>query len=220
MPRKPAQLASGLGLRQQVWNRIRARRAANADFALDEITWGSESTETVRDYIIGLDRAGYIVVTSVAVSAGGQYQKKRWKLARDVGLDAPRVRKDGSPVTMGMAQEQMWRALRMLKGDINARELAAHAGTPTIPVAASAAADYLRNLHHAGYLHLTQPARTTMKNGGKSPARYRLKPAVEGKGDTGPRAPMVCRTHVLYDPNTDTSTPIERVTEELFIYGK
>ena len=219
MARKPAQLATGLGLRQLVWIRIRARRAASADFTLDEITLGGESTETVRDYVIGLERAGYLAAAPTP-AAGGRHQKKRWHLARDIGLDAPRVRRDGTHVTQGMAQEQMWRALRMLKGDINARELAAHAGTPAIPVAATAAADYLRNLHHAGYLHLTQPARTTMKNGGKAQARYRLKPAVDGKGDTGPRAPMVCRTHVLYDPNTDTSTPIERITEELFIYGK
>lgn len=223
MPRKPAQLVSGLGLRQQIWNRIR-EIPADRPFSLLDILYGAEihSECTAREYITGLFRAGYLNLRQAAVTAGPASRRTPalYSLARDTGLDAPRVRKDGTPVTQGLAQEQMWRALRMLKGDINARELAAHASTPAIPVAAAAAADYLRNLHHAGYLHLTQPARTTMKNGGKSQARYRLKPAVEGKGDTGPRAPMVCRTHVLYDPNTDTSTPIERVTEELFIYGK
>lgn len=226
MPRKPAQLVGGLGLRQALWNRIRRLASASAmrpagDFSLDEIVYGAEVLETARDYILGLERAGYLAVIQEAKQIGNGWRtKKRWKLIHDVGLDAPRVRRDGTPVTMGLAQEQMWRTLRMLAGDTNARELAAHASTPEIPVAESAAGDYLRNLHHADYLICTQPARTTMKNGGKSPARYRLKPAVEGKGNTGPRAPMVCRTQVLYDPNTDTSTPIERVTEELFIYGK
>lgn len=220
MPRKPAHLANGLGLRQQLWNRIRHRRAANADFSLTDIVFGGESTDTARDYVAGLAKAGYIRLSAVVANSGGRRPQHRWMLIRDTGLEAPRVRRDGAPVTQGLAQEQMWRTLRLLRGDANARELAAHASTPAIPVSPTAAADYLLNLAHAGYLTCTAAARTTMKNGGKSQARYRLKPAVDGKGDTGPRAPMVCRTQVLYDPNNDTTHPIGRVNEEVCIYGK
>lgn len=213
MARQPAQLVGGKGLRQQLWNRI---CLLDGDFAITDIIHGDECVGTARDYIVGLERGGYLAVTIEAVSGWGRQKQKRWKLVKNVGIDAPRVRKDGTPVTMGLAQEQMWRTLRMLKSDTNARELAAHASTPAIPVAATAAADYLRCLHHADYLQMTQAARSVMRNGGKSQARYRLKPSA----NTGPRAPMVCRTHVLYDPNTDQTHAIERVTEEVAIYGK
>ena len=117
----------------------------------------------------------------------------------------------------------MWRTLRMLKGDTNARELAAHASTIAIPVSPIAAGDYLRNLHSAHYLVCTQEGRgigntkAKGKGGGNGiQARYRLKPG----SDTGPRAPMICRTNVLYDPNTQITMPLGRVTEEDAIYGK
>lgn len=225
MPRKPAHLefVGGKGLRQRIWDRIREIPALRP-FSLLDILYGTEihSESTAREYITGLFCAGYLDLRRAAVTTGAASRRTPalYTLARDAGAEAPRVRKDGAPVTQGLAQEQMWRTLRMTGGDTNARELAAHASTPAIPVAEAAAGDYLRNLHHAGYLICTAAARTTMKNGGKSPARYRLKPAGDGKGNTGPRAPMVCRTHVLYDPNTDATVPMERVTEELFIYGK
>lgn len=209
MARKPAplELAGGRGLRQRVWERIRAWKG---EFTLSDIVVGAECTATVRDYTIGLERAGYIVVAQPHRS-GGQNAPRRWRLARDVGAEAPRVRRDGTPVTMGLAQEQMWRTLRTLRGDINARELAAHAGTALIPVREAAAGDYLRNLHAAGYLECVKPGRGTWRGGIQ--ARYRL------VRDTGPRAPMVCRTAALYDPNLGKVVWVRPVTEEDAIYG-
>jgi len=197
------ELVGGKGIRQRVWERIRAMRGA--DFALLDVTYGGECAATVRDYILGLERAGYLVL----VSPGDHRAPKRWRLVRDAGAEAPRVRRDGTPVTMGLAQEQMWRTLRMLRGDINARELAAHAGTPEIPVRETAAADYLNNLHHAGYMECTRPH----VKGRAGQARYRL------VSNTGPRPPMVCRADAIYDPNLGKTVWIKHVTEEDAIYG-
>ena len=208
MARKPAhlELVGGKGLRQRVWERIRARRGK--DFELKDVTVGDEINATVRDYIIGLERAGYIELTQEARS----HTPKRWKLVRDNGVEAPRVRRDGSAVTMGLAQEQMWRALRMLKSDTNARELAAFASTPQIRVSEIAAGDYLRNLCQASYLECTQEGKGKGRGGALS--RFRL------VSNTGPRPPMVQRVDAIYDPNLGAVIWIKPINEETAIYGK
>lgn len=207
MSRKPAhiELVGGKGLRQRVWDRIRKLRGA--DFCLDEITFGDECRTTVRDYVAGLEHAGYLVMTQQNTNR----TPKRWKLARDAGAEAPRVRRDGTPVTMGLAQEQMWRTLRMLKTDFNARELAAHAATIAVPVNEKAAADYLGNLHRASYLRCTRPGKGTGRGGMQ--ARYQL------VSNTGPLPPMVCRADAVYDPNLGKVVWVRPVTEEDAIYG-
>ena len=109
----------------------------------------------------------------------------------------------------------MWRTLRLIAGDTNARELAAHAATAAAPVALSAAEHYLGALHAAGYLIRTQAGRGLGKPGKGLPARYRLNPA----RNTGPRPPMICRTKVVYDPNEDKVVWAPFVTDEDAIYG-
>lgn len=217
MSRKPAnlELAGGKGLRQRMWDRI--RQHGETPFCLDDLITGAElgSICTAREYITGLTNAGYLKLERAAITKGSSANRvpALYSLALDAGAEAPRVRKDGTPVTMGLAQEQMWRTLRMLKGDTNARELAAHASTPAIPVKEVAASDYLGHLHRANYLQCTQEAKRTLRNGGRIPARYRL------ISNTGPRPPMVCRTDAVYDPNLAEIIWVRPVTEEDAIYG-
>lgn len=214
MARKPAplELAGGKGLRQRIWDRIRLL-SPESDFALLDLVIGDECTATARDYVVGLARAGYLRIAKEAVTNGPLSRRTgtRYVLNRDAGAEAPRVRKDGTPVTMGLAQEQMWRTLRTLKGDINARELAAHAGTPAVPVAERAAGDYLRNLACAAYLRETKRGHGTGRGGIQS--RYQI------INDTGPRPPMVCRADAIYDPNLARIVWTRHVTDEDAIYG-
>jgi hypothetical protein len=105
----------------------------------------------------------------------------------------------------------MWRTLRILRADTNARELAAHASTPQIQVRETAANDYLQNLHRAGYLHRVKPGHGVGRGGIQ--ARYRL------IRDTGPRPPMVCRADAVYDPNLGKIVWVKPVTEEDAVYG-
>jgi len=216
MPRKPAplELAGGKGLRQRVWDRIRRQGNAVRSFSIAELVVGDECIATVRDYVIGLERAGYLRIAHAAVGKGplADRMPARYALARDAGAEAPRVRRDGSAVAMGLAQEQMWRALRTLKGDINARELAAYASTPKVPVRENAAGDYLRNLLCASYLRETRRGHGTGRGGVQS--RYQL------ISNTGPRPPMVCRADAIYDPNLDKTVWVRPVTEEDAIYGQ
>jgi hypothetical protein len=220
MPRKPAhlELVGGIGLRQRIWDRIRGHAAKGQMFDLPDLLFGDEldSIDTAREYITGLFHAGYLDLHQAAVTTGpaSRRRPKRYSLARDVGADAPRVRRDGTPVTQGLAQEQMWRVLRTLRGDTNGRELAFHASTQDVPVAEVAARDYLRHLHFAGYLTLVKPGRG-LGSGGIQ-ARYRLLP----DHNTGPRPPMVCRTKAVYDPNLNQMMWVAPVTEEEVIYGR
>lgn len=221
MARKPVTTyAGGKGPRQMIWEAIRALTAARVECWDEGVVWhnlpraarATVSAATIRDYRRDLCAAGIVaVVTPASPRTSGTY-----RLVKDEGIEAPRVRRDGSRVTQGLAQEQMWRTLRMLAGDTNARELAAHAGTPAVPVAELAAKDYLLTLAKAGYLLTTKEGKGLGYGRGGVQARYRLKPT----RNTGPRPPMICRTRVVYDPNEDKIVWQPCVTEEDAVYGK
>jgi len=178
--RKPAHLeyAGGKSPRQRIWEKIRAYNAGQAEpFTATRLIGdlpGTIAKDTTRTYIKALVAGGYL-------EAVGNF----YRLIKDNGVEAPRIKKDGSPVTQGRVQENLWRTLRALAHPVTYLELAAMATTDEHPVAPSFARDYLGNLDKAGYL---------LKRDGK---KYQLKPAM----NTGPRPPMVQRISQIYDPN-------------------
>ncbi len=221
MPRKPVTLQGGIGPRQRIWDAIRAR---------DGQTWtavdiqkatrpagqigGCVHEGTLQTYLMSLEAARIIRVAHFE-PLRGVGRRKHYTLDRNEGVEAPRVRRDGTRVVQGLAQEQMWRTLRMLGADVNARELAAHASSNTAPVSEIAAGDYLRTLDRAGYLVCTQQGKGTGRGG--IPGRYRLRP----DRNTGPKPPMVCRTKVVFDPNLqEVVWAPEAVTEEDADHGR
>lgn len=214
MPRKPiTTYAGGKGPRQRIWEAIRAHGEGEWTRIQIAIAANVEAS-TVSTYLQALAKAGTVLetrreaITNVATEV-------YYRLARDEGLEAPRLKRDGSRVTQGLAQEQMWRTLRLMRGDTNARELAAHASSESVPVPETTAHAYLKALDSAGYLDVTRAAKTSGARRGSTTARYRLKPA----RNTGPRPPMVCRLHVVYDPNEDQVVHAPPVTDEDAIYG-
>lgn len=210
MARKPApqHFAGGKGPRQRVWDLIRATKGAR--FEVIDMVPGDVNEVTVYKYLKSLIAAGFVAPAEDRPGVRANRPHKGFRLVKDCGIDAPRLRADGKPVTRGLAQDQMWRTLRMSKAFVNAHELACLASTPAVPVSAVAAVDYLRKLHVAGYLARQEGRHKRVAH------RYQLR----RERDSGPRTPMVCNTKVLYDPNTDTTHAIERVTEEDAIYGK
>lgn len=222
MPRKPVtEYIGGKGPRQSIWEAVRRMHAANPDEPFDYLLVRAKiepreqrnliSPSAVRDYLCSLQAAGYLRCVVEAVPRG---TLAKLLLAQDAGVEAPRVRRNGEPVTQGLAQEQMWRTLRMLSGDINAAELAAYASTPSIAVDIVAAKSYLFALDRAGYLDTIVEGKGTGKGGVLT--RWRLKRS----RDTGPRPPMICRAKVVYDPNEDRVVYTPRVTDEDAIYGQ
>jgi hypothetical protein len=214
-----SKLVGGKGPRQLIWESIREVSKHVQEFTESEIhlainhdVRGLTSPGAIADYRKALVAAGILAVASKPVLA--THIPGTYRLVKDEGLEAPRIRKDGTRVTQGLAQEQMWRTLRLLQGDTNARELAAHASTQTIHVPEDAAKSYLGMLIKAEYLVLTKAGKGTGKGGIQ--ARYRLKPS----RNTGPRPPMICRTKVVYDPNEDKIVWAPVVTDEDAIYER
>jgi len=213
MHRKPIHLthtATKVTGRDAIWLAIRElKQFTYADIVIKT----SENEYTVRTYLQGLNHAEYIKVigkdhrddnTQGIEKPPTRRRANLYKLINDIGIDAPRVRKDGTPVTQGQAREQMWRTIKII-GEFNYTELAANASTETCLVAPHDAKSYIGNLHKAGYLHITTKAgRHT------GLARYRLLPSK----NTGPKPPKVQRVKNIYDPNLGKIVWQQEVTPE------
>jgi len=201
--RKPIQIEmqGGKSRRQHIWEEI--LRQKGACFGLTDITPGDVSIETTRDYVKGLSRAGYLTViaTGKAPRTVSVYQ-----LTLDVGIEAPRVKRNGDEVTQGQGNEAIWGAMRAL-GSFNTLVLAQMAG-----VKESTVKSYCTLLHHAGYLTVDKQGKGTGRGG--IATQYRL---LMSKVN-GPRPPMITRLKAVYDPNIHAFTwqqNADEVLEEL-----
>ncbi|WNL39856.1 hypothetical protein RN346_04675 [Halomonas sp. PAMB 3232] len=177
--------------RQAIWEALRALAVDGTSITTRAITLemaNAVSQDRVRDYLIGLEKAGYLERKDTARKTG---QPIEYSLTKDVGVEAPRVRKDGSTPEGGLGREQLWRTLRIV-GNCTAGELADAATTPKVTIAEATANEYLRFLAAAGYVVVARAGSPGI------PTRYR---AVASRW-TGPLAPMIQRTKQLYDPNT------------------
>tara|TARA_R110000868_G_scaffold225568_2_gene477827 strand:- start:32908 stop:33540 length:633 start_codon:yes stop_codon:yes gene_type:complete len=199
MARKPVHLtmksdkASG---RQAIWQGIRKLKRFTAAEVWHET---KEERATIRTYLTSLERGGYVVEVEMRAPKTGvlsrpsstRYKERVYKLARDVGIEAPRLKRDGTLCIQGLVREQMWRSIKLL-ADFTPRDLAIFASTENQPVSGVDAGNYLGHLFRAGYLTIVEASTH------QSQARYRFVRA----RDTGPRPPMVQRLKTVFDPNT------------------
>lgn len=185
--RKPIQmeLVGGKPIRQRVWEQIRTHREC---FQLDVIAKLAEAEkDTVNRYILCLERGGYIVKLTDAPFEQADYQ-----LIRDTGIESPKLNSRGEPITMGLAQESIWRCLRML-GALDSKQILSHVKAADIEISLENVRRYLRALKKAGYLqvvHAAMPQR-------RKPEVVALIPHM----NSGPRPPQIQRVGVVYDPN-------------------
>ena len=101
----------------------------------------------VRDYLLGLVRAE---ILGVERPAGRPGECSVYVLSRDLGVDAPRVRRDGS-MPRESAQSRMWKSMKILRV-FSVRDLVVHAALPDAPIAPAAALRYCQWLARGGYL--------------------------------------------------------------------
>lgn len=171
--------------RERIWAAIRAlKRFTRLDLALK--TGLTRRGSAIGDYLKGLERAGFIrVVGEKKRGVSNQYE-----LARDTGVEAPRVSNTGG-VLPPSGRSRMWKTMRILK-TFTARELASAASLADAPIALSEAEYYCLWLSRGGYLR---------GSGSGAPAnrRWTFVPAM----NTGPKAPQILRVKRLYDPNRD-----------------
>ena len=192
--RKPALsgMAGDVTPRQRIWDAIRHQHAEDGLITMQGIRIALKRQDDLPESLV----SGYLR----ALIAGGFLVRSNpealpattaiYFLKRDVGVEAPRVRRDGSlPPPPG--REQLWRTLKII-GAFTGQELADAASTPKVPVAKATADEYIKMLARAGYLQ------TMVESSPGVPGRYHLVPSYW----TGPMAPQIRRTKELYDPNT------------------
>jgi len=182
--------------RDAVWAAIRDQRARFSLGTLREAT--DVHRDTIRTYLRGLEAAGFIRELGVAPPVGARF----YALVKDIGREAPRVTRDGRPVTQGRARENMWRTMKMLV-DFTATDLAVAATTEETEVSEVDAKDYVQHLAKAGYLVVVREGTP------KAKALYRFVKA----RNTGPKPPMVQRIKSVFDPNLRRIVWCEEVGE-------
>ena len=170
---------------QAIWDEIRKLKG----FTITDL-WGVVDMKrgSIIDYVKRLI-AGEYVVRSNNFSTSSRYH-----LVKDAGVHAPRLTKEGKPVTQGGGTQNMWRTMRMLK-QFSPRDLAVHSNTDTVSVTDLTARSYCSMLLKAGYLRVLQKAVP-----GKNQATYKF------VRDTGPKAPQIQRVKQVYDPNLNEVT--------------
>lgn len=136
----------------------------------------------VTDYVHRLVRGGFAKLVEQRPTVTGGDATKIYRLLKKPA-DAPVLRRDGTLLGLP-AQQRMWNAIRSLK-QFGRDELALVAASEKGPVAAETVKRYCNHLTAAGYL---------ISEGERS---YRLKRSM----DSGPRAPMILRLHVVWDAN-------------------
>jgi hypothetical protein len=198
--RKYARLerAGALSIRDRIWAAIRALDAPgdgdvrNGFSPCEVANLSAQHIDTVLAYFKGLAAAAIVSpMRGQRPAARPRVDFTLYWLARDAGVEAPRVNSEGKPVKAGQGRERMWLALRALR-DFNAHELALTASTPEHPVAVGEAQDYLVFLKRAGYVV------ATAASGARRQACYRFMKT----RNTGPRAPLVGRDKSVMDQNT------------------
>ena len=212
MARRPARLerAGALTPRDRMWAAMRALAVsrdpdteawfspAEVHFLVNVRAEQPVHVDSVISYLEGLAKAEppYVALADGDRPAG----RKRtelflYRLVRDVGVEAPRVTRDGKPVTQGIGTERMWTAIKALR-EFDYLEIAQAATDESCTVRLEAAKTYLYYLERAGYVVLVSPC--VRGAGHWSKARYRF---IRAK-NTGPRAPLITREKEVMDANT------------------
>jgi len=158
--------------RQKLWKLMRKMKQFTA---VELARKTGYNPATVREYLYGLKKAGYVRVISC-----GRWNRKVYELVKDAP-EPPRVKRDGTPVTEGIGREQMWRSIRILK-QFSLEDIVATSNTEEQIISKETARKYLRYLVYAGYLVRDGSIYILVKN-------------------TGPKPPQVQRIQRVYDPN-------------------
>lgn len=171
--------------RPYLWS-VMKRMSASGGFSITDLHGETRGTSlvTIKGYLAFLRKCGAIVEIGRRPTSKSR-EAVIYRVAPGISQE-PRQRRDGSP--FGLRHQQLWTALRALKGMVTARDLALSASTDDVQVLEGSARRYLTALARAGLVHADHGCR---------PFRYRLLPA----GNVGPQAPIPRRDGALFDPN-------------------
>ena len=174
--------------RQIIWDALKGE-AEKSDARLTLSVLSSRTgvdRKTAGDYLVGLVAAGYVDRLDDEFLGCPTF-----RLVQNGGYHAPRVRKDGTPVTQGVGVANMWRSMRILK-TFTASEIAQISTTDAVSVTEETAKSYISMLFATDFLVVVEKANPAA---GRK-ASYRL------VRNSGPKPPMIQRVKRVYDPNT------------------
>lgn len=180
MPQKPLDKRNSRN-RELVWRAIRELRS----FTAKELSRATGRPEkSLREYLMGLTKSSHLECLVTKPKTNRTIHV--YTLVKDC-WQAPRVRKDGSKVTQGIGNEQMWRSMKML-GSFCKQDLVA-TSTEEHPVTSETAKTYISYLLKAEYLAVVREASPGVAG------RYRL------INNTGNLPPKIQRVKQVFDPN-------------------
>lgn len=179
------------------WSVIMERHRAGEPFTARDVDMaGNANKASARDYIRRLERAKLIERIDETEGGAGIFRPLVIQSA------APKVRRDGTVIESLPANQCMWNMMRGPNGrnGFTWRDLVAWSQTDETPIRAQTAKSYIKTLSSAGYLVVVRPGK------GSKPTIWRLLPHMT----TGPAAPKILRTKMVYDPNKQTVVnPVE-----------
>ena len=189
--------------RERMWSAMLKLSKAQDSFAPTQVEdlASPVSLEAVLDYLEALAKA------NLAEKVGQQKTEpgvtgataSQWRLLVKWAV-APRINKHGRVVTQGLGVLAMWRSARIRK-QFTPNDLAMDANAISPLVKLDTARQYCIALARSGHFACLS------KGKGGTPSVYRL------VRDTGPHAPAITRSKVVFDRNAATLHPIETPDE-------
>jgi len=173
---------NGVNRRDHIWINVRRLKTFTV-ISLREAVPVTISKDSVRDYLTRLCAGGYVLRDE-------SVKPFEYTLIKDCGVDSPRLRLDGSVITVGLANENMWRTIKILKG-FDWKDVLLVSSTEDMPIKPTTVKSYLEALHRARYITCIRHSNPD----GRAVYRFNT------KMNTGSRAPMIQRDKSLYDPN-------------------
>lgn len=171
------------------WSVIMDRHRAGQTFSAKDIDDASNASDaTVRDFVRRLANSGMIEL----VEQGENPVHDRYR-PLVIQSAAPRVRRDGTVIESLPATQCMWNLMRgpMGRNGFTYKDLVHWGQTDETTIAVASAKSWIKLLNRAGFLIQLDAGNS------RKPATWRLDP----KMNSGPRAPMILRTKLIYDPN-------------------
>lgn len=183
------------------WKVIRELGADGAEFSITDVVKETAGhKDSVGDFVRRLTRTEPAIAEAVGWRQvrNPAWKPGSWVKARTYRLlltphETPSLRRNGEAGRYGRVRQHMWNILRgpQARSGIAADELVMLAETAEFPILLGTAKEYLQKLEAAGYLVVDQAAARNRLT------RYRLRPSM----NSGPRAPKLLKTEVVYDPN-------------------
>lgn len=177
--------------RARLWQVLREQKHRFADLGL-LADLADVDVGAAKAYLTALCNGKYVAKGENATNR--RTHKRLYQLINDVGVDYPRLNKDGTPLLLGQANANMWRTMRMLR-QFTTADVVGHASSSSVEITESAARAFIGRLLAAGYLTVTVSPKSLGVGKGTTMGVYLL------SKDTGPKPPVWQAINCMYDQN-------------------